>query len=156
MEATIRLYQPADFDALIILWRVSREVSLPDFQLRKGHFFHEDLDYFRNHVLPENQIWVMVAEEDRPLGFMAIKDDFIDQLYVHPDHWRKGLGEQLLAHARNLSPRRVWLYTLQVNLNACAFYEKNGFKAIQFGISPAPESEPDVKYEWLAQQNAST
>jgi GNAT superfamily N-acetyltransferase len=152
MKAAIRLYQPTDFDALNILWRVSREVSLPDFQLRKGHFFHEDIAYFRRHVLPENQVWVAVDESNYPMAFMAIQADFIDQLYVHPDHWRKGLGAQLLAQARTLSPNRVWLYTLQVNLNARAFYEKNGFKTIEFGISPPPESEPDVKYEWLAQQ----
>jgi ribosomal protein S18 acetylase RimI-like enzyme len=43
------------------------------------------------------------------------------------------------------------LYTLQVNLNARAFYEKNGFNVVELGVSPAPESEPDLKYEWLAQ-----
>jgi hypothetical protein len=47
------------------------------------------------------------------------------------------------------------LATLQVNLPARAFYEKNGFKAIEFGISPPPESEPDVKYEWLAVYDSS-
>ncbi len=150
MKSNIRLYQPADFDALNILWRVSREVSLPDFQLRKGHFFYEDLAYFRAHLLPANQVWVIVDEHERPLAFMAIQQNFIDHLYVHPDHWRKGLGAQLLAHARQLSPPRLWLYTLQVNTNARAFYEKNGFTTVEFGLSPAPESEPDVKYEWLA------
>lgn len=156
MKTSIHLYDllsnsSADFDALIILWRISREVSLPDFQRRKGHFFHEDLAYFRTHVLPESQVWVITDESERPVAFMAIKEDFIDHLYVHPDHWRKGLGAQLIAHARTLSPRRLWLYTLQINLNARAFHEKNGFKALEFGISPAPENEPDVKYEWLAQ-----
>ena len=153
MKAIIRPYQPVDFDAVNILWRVAREVSLPDFQQRKGHFFYEDLAYFRSHVLPGNQLWVVADDLDRerPLAFMAIKDDFIDHLYVHPDYWRKGLGKQLLGHARALSPRRLWLYTLQVNLNARAFYEKNGFRAIEFGVSPAPENEPDVKYEWLAE-----
>jgi GNAT superfamily N-acetyltransferase len=148
--AVIRLYQPADLDAVVILWRVSREVSLPGFQERKGHPFWEDINYFREHILPQNQVWVTVDERDYPLGFMAIKDEFIDQLYFHPDHWRKGLGAQMLAHARTLSPRRLWLYTLQINLNARAFYEKNGFKVVEFGISPPPESEPDVKYAWEA------
>jgi GNAT superfamily N-acetyltransferase len=148
MEAIIRLYQPADFESVIILWRISREISLPDFQHRKGHFFYEDMAYFREHVLVDNTVWVAVDSTACPVAFMAIKDDFIGHLYVHPDHWRKGIGEQMLAHARKLSPRHLWLYTLQVNLNARAFYEKNGFKAVAFGVSPAPESEPDVKYEW--------
>jgi GNAT superfamily N-acetyltransferase len=152
MKTSIRPYQNADFDALVIIWRVAREKSLPDFQRRKGYFFYQDIDYFRDHILPVDQVWVLEdTETARLLAFMAVKDDFIDHLYVHPDHWRTGLGYRLLQHARTLSPRRVWLYTLQVNVNARAFYEKNGFRAIEFGVSPAPESEPDVKYEWLAE-----
>jgi GNAT superfamily N-acetyltransferase len=150
MKPIIRLYQPSDFDAVTILWRVAREASLPDFQLRKGHFFYEDMAYFRDHILPANQVWVAVDEHDKPIGFMAIKADFIDHFYIHPDHWRKGLGGAFLAHARKLSPERLWLYTLQCNINAQAFYEKHGFKAVEFGVSPAPENEPDVKYVWKA------
>ena len=54
---TIREYRPDDFDALTILWRISREKSLPDFQRAKGHFFYEDRDYFRDHILKHNQVW---------------------------------------------------------------------------------------------------
>ena len=147
----IRPYRPEDFDAVVILWRVSREKSLPQFQREKGHFFYEDMAYFRDHILADDIVWLAVDSTGRPVAFMALKDDFIDHLYVHPNYWRKGLGEKMLAHARTLSPRHLWLYTLQVNLNARAFYEKNGFKAVEFGISPAPENEPDVKYEWSSE-----
>jgi len=54
----------------------------------------------------------------------------------------------LLDLARSQSPEHVWLYTLQINLNARAFYEKNGFLPEAFGVSPAPENEPDVQYHW--------
>jgi len=150
IKVYIRPYRPSDFDAVTILWRISREKSLPEFQKAHGHFFFEDQWYFLEHILPENQVWVAEEEPGRGghLAFLAIKDDFIDHLYVHPDHWRKGIGEQMLEFARTLSPHRLWLYTLQVNLNARAFYRKNGFKAVAFGISPAPESQPDVTYEW--------
>jgi len=151
MRARPHLYQPTDFDALVILWRIAREKSLPDFQRRKGHFFYEDIWYFREHLLLENTVWVMEGDDGRPVGFMAMKDDFIDHLYVHPDHWRQGIGEALLGFARMLSPRHLWLYTLQVNANARAFYEKNGFVVTKLGISPPPENEPDVKYEWFGE-----
>jgi GNAT superfamily N-acetyltransferase len=151
MEITIRLYQSSDFENVVILWRISREISVPAFQRKKGHFFYEDMAYFRDHILADDTVWVAVDSTGHPVAFMALKEDFIDHLYVHPDVWRKDLGEQMLAHARTISPRHLWLYTLQINLNARAFYEKNGFKAVQFGISPAPESEPDVKYEWSSE-----
>src|SRR5690242_12533551 len=143
----IRDYRSEDFDAVTILWRVSREKSLPEFQNAKGHFFYEDQDYFRAHILQENQVFV-VETDQHPIAFMAMKDGFIDQLYVHPDHQNQGVGTALLDYARTLSPKHIWLYTLQINLNARAFYEKNGFIPEKFAISPPPESEPDVEYHW--------
>ncbi len=142
----IRPYEAIDFDAVTILWRISRERSLPDFQRRKGHFFYEDRDYFRDHIAAEDQVWVM--EDGSPAAFMAIRGDFIDHLYVHPAHWRRSLGRQFLDFARGLSPDHLWLYTLQVNQPARSFYEKHGFVAERFGTSPPPESEPDVEYHW--------
>jgi putative acetyltransferase len=145
---TLREYRPGDFDALVILWRISREKSLPQFfNNEKSHFFYEDLDYFRDHILKENKVWVLEIEQ-RPVAFMAIKGDFIDHLYVHPDYQNRGIGNAFLQHARQLSPDHLWLYTLQANVNACAFYEKNGFVAEKFGFSPPPENEPDVEYHW--------
>ncbi len=143
----IRDYRPEDFDAVTILWRISREKSLPEFQNTKGHFFFEDQDYFLNHILKENKVFV-VESDGRPVAFMAMKDEFVDQLYVHPDYQNRGVGKALLDYARKLSPEHVWLYTLQINVNARAFYEKNGFTAERFGISPPPENEPDVEYHW--------
>src|SRR5690349_10551984 len=143
----IRDYRAEDFDAVTILWRVAREKSLPEFQNAKGYFFYEDQNYFRDHILKENRTLV-VETEQHPIAFMAVKEDFIDQLYVHPDYQKQGAGKALLDYARKLSPEHIWLYTLQINLNARAFYEKNGFIAEKFGISPPPESEPDVEYHW--------
>jgi len=143
----IRDYRAEDFDAVVILWRISREKSLPEFQRAKGHFFYEDQGYFREHILKDNKVWV-VEMENLPVAFMAMKDDFIDQLYVHPDYQNRGIGKALLDYARQLSPEHLWLYTLLINLNARAFYEKNGFVAEKFGDSPPPESEPDVEYHW--------
>lgn len=143
----IREYRPEDFDAVTILWRIAREKSLPEFQRSKGHFFYEDQDYFRDHVLKENQVFVVEADR-KPVAFMAMRAEFIDHLYVHPEYQNRGIGKELLDFARRLSPEHIWLYTLQINSNARAFYEKNGFTAERFGVSPPPESEPDVEYHW--------
>jgi len=143
----IRAYKPVDFDSVTILWRVSREKSLPDFQKEKGHFFYEDRDYFRDHVLPNNKVWV-VDIDNRVAAFLAMENDFIDQLYIHPDFWCQGIGTKLIEFAKTQSPDHLWLYTLQANVNAMAFYEKNGFVVEKFGVSPPPENAPDVEYHW--------
>lgn len=144
---SIRDYRSDDFDAVTILWRISRERSLPEFQNAKGHFFYEDQGYFRDHILKDDKVWV-VELDSRPVAFMAMREDFIDHLYVHPDFQNRGIGKALLDYARRLCPEHVWLYTLQINTIARIFYEKNGFAAEKFGISPPPESEPDVEYHW--------
>ena len=146
-QYSIREYCPDDFDALTIVWRISREKSLPDFQREKGHFFYEDRDYFRDHILKNNHVWVVEAAQQL-VAFMAMNKDFIDQLYIDPGFQRRGIGQALLNFARERSSDHVWLYTLQINIGARAFYEKNGFVAEKFGSSPPPENEPDVEYHW--------
>ena len=143
----IRLYTSSDFDVVTLLWRRAREIAFPEFQRTKGHTFEEDCAYFENIILQETDVWI--AEVDSiVVGFLAIREDFIDQLFVSPDHQRQGIGAGLLAHARTLSPKRLWLHTFQSNTSGRAFYEKNGFIATKFNLSPAPESEPDVLFEW--------
>jgi len=146
-DFSIRKYKNEDFDAVTILWRISREMSMPEFQRTKGHFFYEDQWYFQEKILKENKVWV-VEDDGYPVAFLAMKDEFIDHLYVHPDFWRRGIGRLLLQFARERQPDHIWLYTMQVNKIARTFYEKNGFVAEKFGVSPAPESEPDVEYHW--------
>lgn len=143
----IREYREEDFDAVTILWRVAREKLLPDGVTDTGHCFYEDQDYFCNQILKKNRVWVVELDR-RPVAFMAMEDNFIDQLYVHPDYQRRRIGEALLAFARERSPEHLWLFTLQANVQARAFYEKNGFAAEKLGFSSPPENEPDVEYHW--------
>jgi len=143
----IRRYEPPDFDAVNDLWRRSRLRAFPDLQARKGHTAEEDREYFRDVVLVRHDVWV-VELDGRVAGFLAIAGDFIDQLYVDPDHQRKGLGRTLIAHARRLSPSGLRLSTFQINHAGRAFYEGQGFVAARLGVSPPPESEPDVEYRW--------
>jgi ribosomal protein S18 acetylase RimI-like enzyme len=143
----IRPYRPADFAPVNDLWRRARLRAFPDFLARKGHTAEEDRAYFRNVILVKHAVWV--AEVDgRAVGFMAISGDFIDQLYVDPGDQRRGVGGRLIAHARTLSPSGLRLFTFRENAAGRAFYEKHGFVATRFGVSPPPESEPDVEYVW--------
>src|SRR5687767_7326134 len=49
---------------------------------------------------------------------------------------------------QSASPDGLALHTHQENHAARAFYEKHGFRAVKFGISPPPENAPDVEYHW--------
>jgi hypothetical protein len=39
-------------------------------------------------------------------------------------------------------------HTHQENQAARAFYERNDFIAVKYGISPPPESAADIEYHW--------
>jgi ribosomal protein S18 acetylase RimI-like enzyme len=84
------------------------------------------------------------------LGLIALDVPWIGHLAVFPGYQRRGIGSALLSQARERSPRELRAFTFRRNLPARAFYERHGFVAVAFGVSPAPESEPDVEYRWLA------
>ena len=77
-----------------------------------------------------------------------MKGTYIDRLCVDPLEWRKGWGTQRLNFAKQVSPLGLELYTHQENFAARALYERIGFRAVRFGLSPPPESVPDVEYHW--------
>ena len=152
MPVTVRPYRTTDFGPVNDLWRRARVVAFPEFQARKGHSAEEDRAYFGDVILAKNRVYV-ADMCGRVVGFMAIEDDFIDQLYVDPVNQRQGIGTSLIAHAKTLSPSGLHLFTFEANVQGRSFYEKHGFKVISVGVSPPPESEPDVEYRWTPDED---
>jgi ribosomal protein S18 acetylase RimI-like enzyme len=111
---------------------------------------HTDEDvraWFANVVLPDHE--TVVAEQDgRVVAVLVLRGESLDQLYVHPDRQREGIGSRLLSHAKRRR-RRLRLHTFESNEPARAFYEKHGFRAVAFGDGTAnDEGAPDILYEW--------
>jgi ribosomal protein S18 acetylase RimI-like enzyme len=129
------------------MWRHSREGVQPELEARLNHSPEDDLKFFTETLLKECRVWIAV-ERKKPVGLLAINGDSVEQIYVDPIEQRRGIGTILLDFAKEKSPARLQLYTHQANTGAKRFYEGRGFHAVQFGVSAAPESEPDVRYEW--------
>jgi GNAT superfamily N-acetyltransferase len=82
---------------------------------------------------------------------MALDREDLDQLYLKPGHYRRGIGSQLMAKAKERSPRRLHLFCFQRNLRARAFYESHGFVIADLNDgSRNVEGEPDILYVWQA------
>jgi GNAT superfamily N-acetyltransferase len=149
MQPIIRLYKPEDFDEITRIWFDAETVAMPKLMARMRHTLEDAREYFQRAVIAECQVWVY--EQDAiPLGFFAIQGDFLDRMYVDPAYHRQGIGEAMLMKVRQLLPKHIWLYTHAANKMARSFYEKHGFVAEKFGVSPEPESEHDVEYHWWA------
>ena len=143
----IRAIEEADIDATVRMWRRSREGVQPALEARLNYSPEDDLRFFTDTILSECNVWLAIASK-RPVGLLAINGDSVEQLYIEPIEQRRGVGTALLDFAKELSPTRLQLQTHQANTGARKFYENRGFRTVQFGVSPAPENEPDVRYEW--------
>ena len=93
-----------------------------------------------------------VAELDDEIAAMLafrIIDNYLDQLFVAPQHQGKGIGKALLAVTRQHLPNEILLRTAVANAKAIAWYEREGFvrenEVLQDGWSG-----PRVYYRWRA------
>ena len=104
--------------------------------------------YFGHSVGNRPSAWWVAWLEEQIVGYMLIDGENLDHLYVRPEWQRHGIGLSLLNKAKQLSPHRRELWSLQRNFNARGFYEAQGFRAVASTDGRNEENEPDVKYEW--------
>jgi ribosomal protein S18 acetylase RimI-like enzyme len=91
-----------------------------------------------------------VAEMDGTVAAMlAVRppDNHLDQLFVSPEFQGRGLGKRLLALAREMMPREVWLRTSVANERAWRWYERAGFVRERVELQPG-WSQPRAYYRW--------
>lgn len=76
------------------------------------------------------------------------KMNWLEQLYVFPQATGQGIGSLLMAKAKSFK-LPIRLRTFQENLSARRFYERHGFKIIEFADGSENEEHcPDMLYEW--------
>lgn len=145
MYLRIQKLELDDMDRAALILRESFDARLPD--LAGLHTPEEDRHYFRNHVFATAAVWGAVDRNDI-VGILTLRGEWIDHLYVLPAHQGKGAGHALLNFAKTTSPV-LQLWTFQQNTLARAFYEKNGFTAIEeTDGSRNEERAPDILYRW--------
>lgn len=149
LRATVRAFSAGDFDDLARQWHETNVASYPYVHAHQLHSLQDARAYLRDQVVASCSVWV--AEHSlRLVGMLAIDGQWIRQLAVFSGYQHRGVGTALLAQASACSPGRLRLFTFQRNGIARAFYEKHGFSPVSFGVSPPPESEPDVEYNRFA------
>ena len=114
---------------------------------------HDAVDtrrWVRDDLLVRAEGWFAVDEDDAPLGVIALEgDDWLEFLYVLPSAQGRGIGRALVEHAKLQRPAGLQLWAFQSNAPARAFYEANGFVAVEFTDGGGNEEQsPDVRYAW--------
>jgi GNAT superfamily N-acetyltransferase len=118
----------------------------------------EDVVLFSERVLPTSHVTVAEVEaevgaaagSDRGVvGFSAVKDGWLDHLYVVPSQQGGGIGGALLARAMDESPGGLTLWAFAANHGAIAFYGRAGFvEVLRTDGSGNEERVPDVQMRW--------
>ena len=146
----LRRATPEDADELAAILRSAMRGAIP--WLPELHTPEEDRRFLREVVLPETEVWV--AESDgQLLGFTALGTrvgrEFMEHLYVAPDHQRSGVGSELMNQAKARRPEGFRLWVFQGNQGARRFYERHGLRLVELTDgSGNEEREPDALYEW--------
>ena len=143
----IRPFADADEPAVAAVWHRSGRAAYPYLPTWQALTLAHARAVVRDVIRVECAIWVG-TRDDEVVAYLAMNGSTLDRLYVDPSEWRRGWGTRLIALAKTLSPHGLELVTHQANLAARSLYEKHGFTAVAFGLSPPPESAPDVEYHW--------
>jgi DTW domain-containing protein YfiP/ribosomal protein S18 acetylase RimI-like enzyme len=145
----VRLATAMDGAAVAEVLMESRLAFMP--YAPSAHTPDEDRNWVRNYLIPRGNVFVS-SRDERVVAVLAVSRDqgfsWIDQLYVLPGFEAQGLGLALLHHAHAMLERPIRLYTFQANTVARHFYERHGYKAIQYTDGSSNEERcPDVLYE---------
>jgi GNAT superfamily N-acetyltransferase len=116
----------------------------------------ETVAFFSEVVLPTSHVTVAVTEaaaasttDTRVVGFSAVKDGWLDHLYVVPSRQGSGIGGALLARAMEESPGGLTLWVFTANHRAIELYARAGFvEVLRTDGSGNEERVPDVQMRW--------
>jgi len=153
MTIIVRPATAADADQVADIDLAARAEALPT--VRWAHTPDEVRAWIANVMLPGGKVWV-AEEAGVVVGYLAMKDDWVDQLYVRPGYWRRGIGTTLIRHAKQLRPDGLRLWCFQVNARARAFYAAHGFTVAECTDgSGNEEREPDILFAWRPMQDGT-
>lgn len=145
MHRQVRKLGQGEIEAAARVHRAAFDDALP--WLAGLHTPQEDQWFYRERVFATCEVWG-AFQGDTLTGIIAVRPDWIDQLYVLPEAQAAGIGSALLGHAQDMLPC-LQLWTFQRNQRARRFYEARGFRLVKETDGAGnEEKEPDALYLW--------
>jgi len=141
----IRRARPEDAEAVTRIFRESRAEAMP--WLPVLHTEEEDRSWFRGALAGEAYVF---EAGGTIVGYAALREDELHDLYVAPGAQRQGVGSALLAHVQEVRPNGFHFWAFRDNSTARRFYDSRGCRVIrETDGADNEEKMPDVLYEWL-------
>lgn len=145
---------PDDVDAITEVWHAG---------WRDGHLGHvppalhehRGLEQFRRRVAALLASTTVATTGRQLTGFIVVRDDEIEQLYVTHTARGSGVAAALLEHGESVIAQRcdqAWLAVVAGNARARRFYERNGWRDAESIDYPAETASghvpvPSRRYE---------
>ena len=133
----------SEIETIVDLFARSRAAALPFLPIL--HSRDEDIAFFSGYIAKGQMI--LAETEGKIAGFMAETPGWIEQLYLDPAQRRRGIGRELVEHAKSgQADLRLWCF--EDNIAARRFYQAQGF-AEQRRTAGENEAElPDILFRW--------
>ncbi|HVU21272.1 MAG TPA: GNAT family N-acetyltransferase [Rhizomicrobium sp.] len=149
MSIRIRRAGLADTDETAAVFSASFR-SMPG--IPKIHSDEEDRA-FVGGLIATKDVWVALWD-DHIAGMMCLNGEWLEQLYVHPDHQSRSVGYALFYTAKLERPKGFQFWTFQANKRARRFYEKLGCEPVKFTDGRNNEEHtPDVRYVYRGKKH---
>lgn len=122
----IREYKPSDIQQIEEIWLQASAISQ---SFLSDAFTESERIKLSTVYIHHTDTWVY--EENRVIkGFIAMIDNEIGALFIHPDNHRQGIGSLLIDFVAMLH-EMLEVEVFKKNTMARAFYKKFGFKPIK-------------------------
>ena len=144
----VRPAAPKDRPALAEVMIASRSAAWPAMPPFAAHADYVRADVEAMDLDDGREVWV-AESSGQVVGLAELKGDWLDDLYVHPDHSRAGVGSALLDCIKALRPGGFALWCFATNEPARAFYRRHGCVELETTDGAANiEQAPDVRIGW--------
>lgn len=139
----IRKYTENDLAPILEIWL---EASIKAHYFVPAEFWQSQIENMRNIYLPASETYVFESAS-HVVGFYALYENNLAAIFVAPEWQGKGIGKQLLNHAKN-QRTALTLSVYAENEPSYQFYLSQGFNVIS---EQADEhtGQPEYTMRWL-------
>lgn len=162
VAVSMRPAEPRDIPAIQHVaeqaWNTIYDETLPQDTIDAAIDEWYDSESLLQHVENSDVAYFVATETDRVTGFVTgtAGDDprtgELGAIYVHPDHWRTGIGSQLIdrfeTHAVDQAWDTIQIRVLADNDVARTFYEKHDYEQTTEGVVTLFGTDADEVVYW--------
>lgn len=141
-KTMIRTFRSEDLTELIHIWL---NANLQAHGFIPADYWKSRFEQVKQ-LLPDAELYIYEELPASPCGFIGMSGDYIAGIFVKETCRSKGIGKQLLDHAKSLR-QRLTLHVYQKNEGAVHFYLREGF-LIQSRAKEDSTGETEYMMSW--------